>query len=70
MLREPLGGFGKPTEEVIHRLVDLVVELVDNRRIEETEKQSAMITPGIPVIHQGEGPGASQPRTSRHLPTQ
>ena len=67
VLREPLGGFGKSMEEVIHRIVDLVVELIDIRRIEESEKQSAVITQGLPVMHQGERPGASQPRVGHRL---
>ena len=54
MLPEPLGGFREPTEEDIYRLVDLVVELVGDRRVEEAVKQSAMVTPSVPVMHPGE----------------
>jgi hypothetical protein len=67
MIRELIGGFRKPMEEVIHRLVDLVVELVGDGRIEEAEKQAALVTPGVPVMHQGKGPAAANPESNRHL---
>ena len=70
MLPEPLGGFGEPKEEDIYCLVDLIVELVGDRGVEEAIKQSALLTPSVPVLHLGEGPGASQPRTSRRSSAQ
>ena len=70
MLQEPLRGFREPMEEGIYCLVDLVVELVGDRRIEEAVKQSALVTPSVPVWHHGEGPGASQPRISHRLSAQ
>ena len=36
MLLEALGGFREPAEEDVHRLVDLVVELIHDRNVEET----------------------------------
>ena len=56
---EPLGGFREPTEEDVYRLVDLVVELIGDRGVEEAIKQSAVLTPSIPVMHPGERPRAS-----------
>ena len=70
MVQKPLRGFRKPVEEVVYGLADLVVELVCDGRIEEAEKQPAVITPGVPVMHQREGPGAAKPRISRRLSAQ
>ena len=67
MLPEPLGGFREPMEEYIYCLVDLIVELVGDRGVEEAIKQPALLTPSVPVLHPGEGPGASQPRARRRL---
>ena len=62
MLQEAFGGLGEPTEEDIHRLVDLVIELIHNRIAEETVEQPAVGTPEIPVMHQRKGPSTSHPK--------
>jgi len=48
-------------------LVDLVIELTCDRRVEETVEQPAVGAPEVPVRHQGEGPSASHPVISRSL---
>ena len=62
MLQEALGGVGEATEEDVHCLVDLVIELVHDRIAEETVEQPAVGTPEIPVMHQRKGPSASHPK--------
>ena len=56
MLQEAVGRLREPVEEDVHRLVDLVIELVRDRIAEETVEQPAVGTPEIPVIHQRKGP--------------
>ena len=67
MLQEALGGLKKPAKEGAYCLVDLVVELIRDRSIEETVEQPAVGAPNSPVAHQGEGPRESHAEIDRCL---
>ena len=62
MLQEALGGLREPTEENVHCLVDLVIELIHDRIAKETVEQPAMGTPEASVLHQPKSPIASHPK--------
>ena len=62
MLHEAVGGLREPVEEYVHCLVNLVIELIHDRIVEETVEQPTVGTPEIPVTHQSKGPSASHPK--------